>query len=287
MIPPLVQGAGPGSVNIGVLGDLARRSDTMLAIFSDRLNHASLIDGIRTIRPQVSHLGTYDHDDAGVDRLREELEQYAEDAARVIVTDGVFSMEGDQAPLQTLVNLAVEFGALLIVDDPHGTGVLGARGCGSIEAQGVLGEVDVITSTIDKALGGAGADSSPVRPRSRQLLRALSRPYIFSNNPPYPVVAATLATLDLLETDTGPLAALRERIVQLCAGLDVLGLETVPGEHPIVPLVLGDEDCTARVAHALQERQIYVTRWSSPSSDVARPASACRFPPPTQQTTSP
>lgn len=169
MIPPLVQGAGPGSVNIGVLGDLARRSDTMLAIFSDRLNHASLIDGIRTIRPQVSHLGTYDHDDAGVDRLREELEQYAEDAARVIVTDGVFSMEGDQAPLQTLVNLAVEFGALLIVDDPHGTGVLGARGCGSIEAQGVLGEVDVITSTIDKALGGAGADSSPVRPRSRQL----------------------------------------------------------------------------------------------------------------------
>lgn len=138
--PPLVQGAGHGSVDIGARRFVNLASCDYLGMA--RFNHASLIDGIRTIRPQVSRLGTYGHHAEGIDRLSDELEQHSEGAARVIVTDGVFSIEGDQAPLRRLVDLAAEFGALLIVDDSHGTGV--------------LGEVDVIASPLGKALSGAG-----------------------------------------------------------------------------------------------------------------------------------
>lgn len=252
----------------GTLAELALRSNTTLAVFSDRLNHASIIDAVRAIRPQVSHLSTYDHytNDTtdGVDQLRTQLQEHADGAACVIVTDGVFSMEGDQAPLRRLVDLAREFHALLVVDDSHGTGVLGAHGRGSIEAQQVLGEVDVITSTLGKALGGAVggfvAGSAPFT----AAVRALSRPYIFSNNPPYPVVSATLAGLDVLDSDPSLLATLRERVRQLRDGIGSLGLETLPGAHPIVPLILGEEERAIAFSHALQQQQIYVTPMTFP-----------------------
>lgn len=250
------------SANAGVFGtlaELAKRSGSSLAIFSDGLNHASLIDGIRTIRPQVSRLETFDHED-GVDGLRALLEQHDDErAARVIVTDGVFSMEGDHAPLQRLVSLASEFEAVLIVDDSHGTGVLGDHGRGTMEAEGVLGEVDVVTGTLGKALGGAGGGFVAASSDFATAVRGLSRPYTFSNNPPYSVVAAALAALDLLETDDSPLAALRDRTRRLRSGLAQIGLETVGGEHAIVPLILGDEDRTAAVAASLQARRVYAT----------------------------
>lgn len=249
------------------LAELARRSGTPLAVFSDRLNHASLIDAIRTVRPQVSHLSTYDHHgtdtdtDAvdGISRLRAQLEGHTDNAARVIVTDGVFSMEGDQAPLRRLVDLAREFEALLVVDDSHGIGVLGARGRGTAEVQQVLGEVDVITGTLGKALGGAIGGFVAAAAPFAAAVRSLSRPYVFSNNPPYPVVAAALAALDVLERDPHPLVALRRRIAQLREGTDMLRLRTLPGEHPIVPLILGEEGRAAAVSQTLRLRHIYAT----------------------------
>ncbi|MFI7329768.1 aminotransferase class I/II-fold pyridoxal phosphate-dependent enzyme [Streptomyces rubiginosohelvolus] len=243
----------------GTLAELARRSDTTLAVFSDRLNHASLIDGIRTIRAQVSHLSTFDHHTAdGIDQLHTQLQEYPEGAARVIVADGVFSMEGDQAPLRRLIGLAREFHALLVVDDSHGIGVLGDHGRGSAEAQQVLGQVDVITGTLGKALGGAGGGFVAGSIAFTTAVRALSRPFIFSNNPPFPVVAAALAALDVLEGDPDLLTTLRKRIGQLREGIDALGLQAIPGEHPIVPLVLGEDERAAAVSHALQQQQVYV-----------------------------
>lgn len=248
----------------GTLGEMASRSDTTLAVFSDRLNHASLIDAIRTVRPRVSHLVTYDHDDTGIDRLREQLRADTSGGCRVIVTDGVFSMEGDQAPLRSLVDLATEFEALLVVDDSHGTGVLGERGRGSFEAQDVFGEIDVITSTLGKALGGAVGGFVAGSRAFTTALRAVSRPYIFSNNPPYPVVAATLAALDVLERDTSLLMTMRSRIQQLRAGVQDLGLETLPGEHPIVPLMLGSEELAQSVSRQLLDTYIYATPMAFP-----------------------
>lgn len=243
----------------GTLAELARRSGTTLAVFSDRLNHASLIDAIRGARPQVSHLLTYDHHASGTSQLRAMLQDHPDGTARVIVTDGVFSMEGDQAPLRHLVDLATQFRAMLVVDDSHGTGVLGAHGRGSIEAQRVLSEADVVTGTLGKALGGATggfvAGSTPFT----TAVRALSRPYIFSNNPPYPVVAAALAALDVLDSDPHLRTTLRERIGRLRDGIESLGLPVLPGEHPIIPLILGQEERATAVSHALRQQRIYVT----------------------------
>ncbi|MFJ6983816.1 MULTISPECIES: aminotransferase class I/II-fold pyridoxal phosphate-dependent enzyme [unclassified Streptomyces] len=255
------------SANAGVfttLGELARRSDTGLSVFSDRLNHASLIDGIRTIRPQVSHLTTYEHHPSGIERLRAQLQEHATGAAPVIVTDGVFSMEGDQAPLRQLVGLAREFGALLVVDDSHGTGVLGEQGRGTPETQGVLGEVDVITSTLGKALGGAGGGFVAATTAFATAVRTHSRPYTFSNNPPYPIVAATLAALDTLESGPELLAGLRRRVAQLREGIKTLGLEALPGEHPIVALVLGGDERAVAVSEALRQHQVYVNPLTHP-----------------------
>lgn len=254
---------GANAAVFGTIAELARRSDTTVAVFSDRLNHASLIDANRTIRSRVSHLFTYDHHASngsdGIDQLRANLQDHPDGTARVIVTDGVFSMEGDQAPLRDLVDLAAQFHALLVVDDSHGTGVLGTRGRGSIEAQQVLGEVDVVTGTLGKALGGAiggfVAGSSPFT----TAVRSFSRPYTFSNNPPCSVVAAALAALDVLDKDPHPLATLRERTGQLRDGIDSLGLPVLPGDHPIIPLILGSEQRATAVSHALRQQEIYVT----------------------------
>jgi glycine C-acetyltransferase len=181
-----------------------------------------------------------------------------------VITDGVFSMEGDQAPLPALVGLAERFEAMLVVDDSHGTGVVGATGRGTAEAQGVIGRVDVVTGTLGKALGGA-IGGFVAGPRDlMSAVRTASRPYVFSNNPPVPVVAGALAAIGILETDACPLRTLAARVGHLRSGVERLGLTTYPGEHPIVPVLLGDDDRANAASAQLAEDGIYATALTYP-----------------------
>lgn len=247
---------------LDALAALAENAGRRLAVFSDRLNHASIIDGIRAQRRAIARLTLYAHDD--LDRLRKQLADPADGALKVIVTDGVFSMEGDIAPLAELCDLAAEFNAVTVVDDSHGTGVVGATGRGASQAQGVLGRVDVITGTLGKALGGAIGGFAAGPRVLMSALRALSRPYVFSNNPPTPVVAGSLAALEVLHRDSGPLAGLRGRVQQLRTAVADLGLRTLPGEHPIVPVIIGDEQDARAVADAMAAAGVYVTALAFP-----------------------
>jgi len=246
----------------GALAALARQAQTTVAVFSDRLNHASIIDGIRAQRHAIAHLGLFDHDD--LDGLRRQLAEHTDTAPKVIVTDGVFSMEGDQAPLHILTELADQHGALLVVDDSHGTGVIGPTGRGTPEAQDVVGRIDVVTGTLGKALGGAiGGFVAGPEPLTTAL-RASSRPYVFSNNPPAAVVAGALAALDILETDLEPLRILRARVAQLRTGVARLGLDTYPGDHPIVPVILGDDARTHAASERLADAGVFATALTFP-----------------------
>lgn len=246
-----------------VLGTLAAEASTTLAVFSDRLNHASIIDAIRAQRRTISHVGVFDHDET-LEGLREQLSAAGGDAIRVIVTDGVFSMEGDEAPLNELADLADEFDALLIVDDSHGTGVVGATGRGTAEAQDAIGRVDVVTGTLGKALGGAIGGFVAGPERLTRLLRTTARPFVFSNNPPPTVVAGALKALELLGHDPSLLATLRARVRQLCSGIVRIGLRTVPGEHPIVPVLLGDDDVARAASARLADAGVFATALTFP-----------------------
>ncbi|MTD58916.1 aminotransferase class I/II-fold pyridoxal phosphate-dependent enzyme [Amycolatopsis pithecellobii] len=245
-----------------VLATLARQAGRTLAVFSDRLNHASIIDGISAQRKAVSELTRYDHDDHAV--LVDALGRAPADALKIVVTDGVFSMEGDQAPLSRLVELTSAHDALLVVDDSHGIGVLGETGRGTAEAQGALGQIDIITGTLGKALGGASGGFVATTPDLVTTMRATARPFIFSNNPPTPVVAGALAALDILADDPRPLADLRARIGGLREGITRLGLPTVPGEHPIVPVLIGDDVAAHDAARHLRRHQVFATALSHP-----------------------
>jgi glycine C-acetyltransferase len=247
-----------------VLGELAAEASSTLAVFSDRLNHASIIDAIRAQRRTISRVGVFDHDET-LDGLREQLGTAAGgDAVRVIVTDGVFSMEGDEAPLNALADLAEEFDALLIVDDSHGTGVVGATGRGTSEAQNAIGRIDVVTGTLGKALGGAIGGFVAGPERLMQLLRTTARPFVFSNNPPSTVVAGALKALELLAQDRELLDTLRARVRRLRDGIVGLGLRTVPGEHPIVPVLLGDEDVARAASARLADAGVFATALTFP-----------------------
>jgi glycine C-acetyltransferase len=245
-----------------VLAELAERSQLAFTVFSDRLNHASIIDAIRLQRRSIARLVLYSH--AELQELRSELTGAADGQLRVIISDGIFSMEGDMAPVRELVELAREFEALLIVDDSHGTGVAGLSGRGSAEAAGAHGEVDVVTGTLGKALGGAIGGFAAGPAPLMQVLRQLSRPYVFSNNPPISVAAAAIAALEILEHDPLPLASMRERTTQLRTGITALGLRTHTGEHPIVPVLLGDEDLAVSVSRRLQEVGVFATALAFP-----------------------
>lgn len=247
----------------GALASLAQQAGTSMAVLSDRLNHASIIDTIRAQHSAISRLGLYGREDHLAD-LRRQLGDVPGDLVKVIVTDGVFSMEGDQAPLAALVELAHEFETLLIVDDSHATGVTGATGRGTAEAQGVLGQVDVITGTLGKALGGAIGGFVAGDKRLMAALRATSRPYTFSNNPPTMVVAGALEALNILHTSDEPLTTLRARVHQLRTGVTQLGLTIHAGEHPIVPVIIGDEDRTRAVSEACLAGGVFATAQTFP-----------------------
>ncbi|HNY26191.1 MAG TPA: glycine C-acetyltransferase [Candidatus Sumerlaeota bacterium] len=222
------------------------------AIISDQLNHASIIDGVRLCKAQRYRYNTSDMAD---------LEQQLKDAQgarlRLIATDGVFSMDGSIARLQEICDLADRYGAQVMVDDSHSVGVLGARGRGTHEHRGVMGRVDIITGTLGKALGGASGGYTSGRKEVIQLLRQRSRPYLFSNTVAPSIVAASLKTLEILSASTELRDRLHTSTRYFREQMTANGFQIKPGEHPIVPIMLGDAVLAQKMAARLLDKGIY------------------------------
>jgi glycine C-acetyltransferase len=222
------------------------------AIISDQLNHASIIDGVRLCKAQRYRYNTSDMAD---------LEQQLKDAQgarlRLIATDGVFSMDGSIARLQEICDLADRYGAQVMVDDSHSVGVLGTRGRGTHEHRSVMGRVDIITGTLGKALGGASGGYTSGRKEVIQLLRQRSRPYLFSNTVAPSIVAASLKALEILSASTELRDRLHASTRYFREQMTANGFEIKPGEHPIVPIMLGDAVLAQKMATRLLDKGIY------------------------------
>lgn len=229
-------------------------------IYSDQYNHASIIDGVRLCRGIAKQVISRVYRNRDAAHLRELLEADREKGYRlkVIATDGVFSMEGHLAPLPELVALAREYGALLFVDESHASGVIGATGRGTPEELGVHGQIDVVTGTFGKALGGASGGFIAGRRELIEFLRQKSRPYTFSNTMPPAVVAGSLAAIDLIETDPSIVARLRENTARFREGIVRAGFTILPGQHPIVPVMLGEAAVAQTLSRALLAEGVYV-----------------------------
>jgi glycine C-acetyltransferase len=229
------------------------------AVISDALNHASIIDGIRLCKAQRQR---YANSDLG------ELEKCLKDTqgarTRLIATDGVFSMDGYIAKLEGICDLAERYDALVMVDDSHATGFMGATGRGTPEHCGVAARVDILTGTLGKALGGGSGGYVAARREVIEWLRQRSRPYLFSNSIPPVVACASLAVLDLLEDSPQLRAQLFANAQQFRAGLAQLGFDLKAGEHPIIPVMLGDAALAGRMAERLLEEGVYVVGFSYP-----------------------
>ena len=229
------------------------------AILSDELNHASIIDGIRLCKAQRFRYRNNDLSD-----LRDKLEQARGARFRMIATDGVFSMDGTLADLAGICELADEYDALVMVDDSHAVGFVGERGRGTHEQQGVMERVDILTGTLGKALGGASGGYTSGRAEIVEYLRQRSRPYLFSNSLAPPIVAAALRALEMLGEST----ELRDRLEQntqfFRQAVAQTGLTAAPGEHPIVPIMLGEASLAARMADRLLAKGVYVIGFSYP-----------------------
>ena len=229
------------------------------AVISDTLNHASIIDGIRLSKAQRFR---YKHDD--MTDLAAQLEAASDANVRLIVTDGVFSMDGTIANLGEICDLADRHDALTMIDDCHATGFLGATGRGTHEFRDVEGRIDIITGTLGKALGGASGGFTSGRKEIVGWLRQRSRPYLFSNSVA-PIIAATsIAVLDLLDSDSSLREQLHENAAFFRAAMTERGFDLVPGEHPIIPVMLGDAKLASRMADELLKRGIYVIGFSFP-----------------------
>ena len=228
-------------------------------IFSDELNHASIIDGIRLARSRKLRYKNRDLSD-----LRRLFEENGDVRNRMIITDGVFSMEGSLAPLPELVEIARENGAFLVVDESHGTGVLGETGRGTAEELGVFGKIDAYTSTLGKALGGSHGGFTTGAKVLVEYLRQKSRPYLFSNTLPPAVVMGSIAALDLLEKDTSLVSKLRENTLHFRRKITELGLNVREGIHPIVPIIIGDTAKAIAMSKKLLERGVYVSGFGFP-----------------------
>jgi len=229
------------------------------AVISDALNHASIIDGIRLCKAQKFRYANRD-----MSELEARLGEAKGARTRLIVTDGVFSMDGTFAPLDQICALAARHGALVAVDDSHATGFVGAGGRGSHERAGVMGKVDLLTGTLGKALGGAAGGYVAGRARAIEWLRQRSRPYLFSNSVPPVIVATTLRVLDLVAEGDALRRQLADNARLFRAGLGALGFTLVPGEHPIIPVMLGDAALAVRMAERLLELGVYVIGFSFP-----------------------
>jgi glycine C-acetyltransferase len=230
------------------------------AVISDELNHASIIDGIRLSKAQRLRYRNADMAD-----LEAKLQEASSARTRLIATDGVFSMDGYIAKLPAICDLADKYGALVMVDDSHAVGFLGEKGRGSHEHTGVMGRVDILTGTLGKALGGASGGYTSGRKEIVELLRQRSRPYLFSNSVAPPIVGASLAALDLLESSGELREKLRENTRFFRDGITQLGFDVLPGEHPIIPVMTGPEDAAAaRMADRLLAKGVYVIGFSYP-----------------------
>jgi glycine C-acetyltransferase len=232
------------------------------AILADRLNHASIIDGVRLARVPKERRFVYAHADMA--DLEAKLKEAAGARDRLIVTDGVFSMDGDLAPLPAICDLAERHDALVMVDDSHATGFVGRTGRGTPEQFGVRERVDLVTSTLGKALGGAAGGFASGRGKLVALLRQRSRPYLFSNSVPPPIAAAALAALDLLEKSTERRDRLERNALRFREGMAKAGFDLKPGSHPIVPVMLYDAVKAQDVARDLLDEGIYVIAFTYP-----------------------
>ncbi len=228
------------------------------AIYSDRLNHASIIDGQRLCRPEVTDKKIYHHADANhLEQLLEE-DKGKDYRLRIIATDGVFSMEGDMAPLHRLAELAKHYNALLFVDDAHGIGVVGKTGRGTAEHFGVLGKVDVLIGTLGKAIGGAAGGFISGSRELVEYLRQKARTYVFSNSLPPSIVTATMAAFDLLMKDKSIVRRLHENTAYFRKEIKGLGFTILEGTHPIVPIMLGEASLAQDMSAALLKEGVYI-----------------------------
>ena len=233
--------------------------DEQDAVISDALNHASIIDGIRLCKARRLRYANND-----LNELEQALKDSQGSRVRMIATDGVFSMDGSIARLKEICDLADRYGALVMVDDSHATGFMGAHGRGSHELRGVIGRIDILTGTLGKALGGASGGYVAARKEIVGWLRQRSRPYLFSNSIPPPVAAATLRVLDLLEGSADLREQLHANARYYRAQMQGLGFDLLPGEHPIIPVMLGEAPLAVDLAERVQERGAYVVAFSFP-----------------------
>ena len=242
--------------NTGLFETLLGEKD---AVLSDALNHASVIDGIRLCKAQRYR---YAHGDMA--DLEKGLRETAGRRIRLIATDGVFSMDGDFAPLDEIVSLAERYDALVMVDDSHATGFIGRTGRGTPEHFGVADKIDLITSTLGKALGGGTGGFTSGRRELIELLRQRSRPYLFSNAVPPMISAAGVKGLELIEQGDTLRTRLHENTAYFRKALEGLGFRMKPGRHPIMPVMLGDATLATRMADRLLEEGVYVIGFSYP-----------------------
>jgi glycine C-acetyltransferase len=233
--------------------------DEQDCVISDALNHASIIDGIRLCKARRLRYANND-----LNELETHLKESQNARVRMIATDGVFSMDGSIARLKEICDLAERYSALVMVDDSHATGFIGAEGRGSHEYRDVLGRVDIITSTLGKALGGASGGFVAARSEIVAWLRQRSRPYLFSNSIAPPVAAATIKVLDLLESSPQLRDKLHANARYFRGKMQALGFNLVPGEHPIIPVMLGEAPLAVQLAERMQTAGIYVVAFSFP-----------------------
>jgi len=229
------------------------------AVISDELNHASIIDGVRLCKAARLRYANRDMAD-----LEAKLRESQGARHRLIATDGVFSMDGYVAPLDAIVELAEQYRALVMVDDSHAVGFMGATGAGTPELFGVQGRVDIVTGTLGKALGGASGGYTAAHKEIVEMLRQRSRPYLFSNSLAPSIAAAGVAMLDLLETSGELLQRLRENTAYFRSEMVARGFEIPESDHPIVPIMIGDAVEAAAMADRLLAKGIYVRAFSFP-----------------------
>lgn len=242
--------------NAGLFETLLGAED---ALISDSLNHASIIDGVRLCRAQRK---LYQHADMA--ELEERLKETQDARFRLIATDGVFSMQGDLAPLKEICDLADKYDALVMVDDSHATGFVGPNGRGTPEEMGVIDRVDVITSTLGKALGGASGGFTTGKKEIVAVLRQRSRPYLFSNTLPPLIVAGALKALEMAQAHPELRAQLWENTAYFRRSLTELGFDIIPGTHPIIPIMVRNEFKNVAIAKSMNERGIFVVSFSFP-----------------------
>ena len=244
--------------NGGLFETLLGKED---AVISDELNHASIIDGVRLCKAM-----RYRYKNNNMADLRAQLTAAREAGAKkiLIATDGVFSMDGYIANLNGICDLADEFDALVMVDDSHSVGFMGAHGRGTAEYCGCMGRIDIVTGTFGKALGGASGGYTAARQPIVDLLRQKSRPYLFSNTLAPAICAATIRTIELLEESTALRDKVHENARYFRAGMEKLGFDLLPGEHPIVPVMLYDPKVAHEFARRMLDKGVYVVAFCYP-----------------------